>query len=210
MDWPFGDLPRNHYGAILADPPWKFEHWGKDTISGRDPENHYPLMTSEQLLALPVRDLAAEHCVLFLWITWPLLELSLRVIPAWGFTYKTCAFAWMKADVSTVNMFEGPVDADMLLGYWTRANSEVCLLATSGKPQRLDAGVRQGIIAPRREHSRKPDGVHERIQRLVAGPYVELFARAERPGWDCWGNETKKFNTKGVTDETRQEPERPR
>lgn len=81
----------------------------------------------------------------------------------------------------------------MLLGYWTRSNSEVCLLATRGKPKRSNADVRQAIIAPRREHSRKPDGIHERIERLVAGPYLELFARQRRPGWDCWGNEVEKF-----------------
>jgi len=80
------------------------------------------------------------------------------------------------------------------MGYWTRANSEPCLLATRGKPKRLSAAVRQGIIEPRREHSRKPDCVHERIERLVAGPYLELFARATRPGWTCWGNEVGKFD----------------
>jgi N6-adenosine-specific RNA methylase IME4 len=80
------------------------------------------------------------------------------------------------------------------LGYWTRANTEPCLLATRGKPKRLNADVRQGIIAPRREHSRKPEGIHFRIERLVAGPYVELFARETRPGWDCWGNEVGKFD----------------
>jgi N6-adenosine-specific RNA methylase IME4 len=181
------------YGAILADPPWKFEHWGKDYICGRDPENHYDLMTTNEIVNLPVRDIAGEHCVLFLWITWPMLQHALHVIGSWGFTYKTCAFAWMKADVSTVNMFPGPVDADMKLGYWTRANSEVCLLATRGNPKRLDAGVRQGIIEPARQHSRKPDCVHERIERLVSGPYLELFGRRRVPGWTVWGNQTDRF-----------------
>lgn len=184
------DLPRNHYRAILADPPWKFLTWGQ-IVSDRAPD--YRLMTPDQIEDLPVEEIAADDCVLFLWITWPLLEHALRVIDAWGFTYKTCAFAWMKADVSTINMFPGPVDVSMKLGYWTRANSEACLLATRGKPKRLKADVRQGIIEPARQHSRKPDCVHERIERLVAGPYLELFARRRRPGWDCWGNETDKF-----------------
>jgi len=187
------NLPQGQYGAILADPPWKFEHWGKDYICGRDPENHYDLMTADAIEDLPVEEIAADDCVLFLWITWPMLEHGMRVIEAWQFTYKTCAFAWMKADVSTVNMFPGPVDADMKLGYWTRANSEVCLLATRGNPKRLDAGVRQGIIEPARQHSRKPDCIHERIERLVGGPYLELFARQRRPGWTSWGNEIDKF-----------------
>jgi len=187
------NLPQGQYGAILPDPPWKFEHWGKDYICGRDPENHYDLMTADAIEDLPVEEIAADDCVLFLWITWPMLEHGMRVIEAWQFTYKTCAFAWMKADVSTVNMFPGPVDADMKLGYWTRANSEVCLLATRGNPKRLDAGVRQGIIEPARQHSRKPDCIHERIERLVGGPYLELFARQRRPGWTSWGNEIDKF-----------------
>jgi len=188
------NLPQGQYGAILADPPWKFEHWGKDYICGRDPENHYDLMTADAIEDLPVEEVAADDCVLFLWITWPMLEHGMRVIEAWQFTYKTCAFAWMKADVSTVNMFPGPVDADMKLGYWTRANSEVCLLATRGNPKRLDAGVRQGIIEPARQHSRKPDCIHERIERLVSGPYLELFARQRRPGWTSWGNQTDRFS----------------
>lgn len=91
-------------------------------------------------------------------------------------------------------MFNEEVTPDMLLGYWTRSNSEVCLLATRGSPKRMAADVRQAIIAPKREHSRKPDGIHERIERLVGGPYLELFARQRRPGWDCWGNETDKFS----------------
>jgi N6-adenosine-specific RNA methylase IME4 len=93
-----------------------------------------------------------------------------------------------------MNLFDDPVDANMGMGYWTRANSEPCLLATRGKPKRLDAVVRMGIIESRREHSRKPDCVHERIERLVAGPYLELFARQSRPGWTSWGNEATKFD----------------
>jgi N6-adenosine-specific RNA methylase IME4 len=122
----------------------------------------------------------------------------LELIRAWGFEYKTCAFSWMKAHAGQIEMFRDDFDALMGMGYWTRANNEVCLLATRGKPKRLNADVRQGIIAPRREHSRKPDGIHERIERLVAGPYVELFARATRPGWDAWGNEVGKFDSEAA------------
>lgn len=123
------DLPRNHYRAILADPPWHFEVWSLDK-STRHPAAHYETMALKRIMALPVGDVAAEDCVLFLWMSWPMLPHSLSVIEAWGFNYKTCAFTWVKADVSTLNMFPGPVDADMKLGYWTRANSEACLLAT--------------------------------------------------------------------------------
>ena len=115
----------------------------------------------------------------------------MKLINDWGFNYKTCAFAWLKAD--QYRLFALQEDVRMGLGYWTRANSEVCLLATRGKPKRRSRDVRQGIIEPLREHSRKPDCVHERIERLVAGPYLELFARQKRTGWDCWGNQTDKF-----------------
>jgi N6-adenosine-specific RNA methylase IME4 len=92
-------------------------------------------------------------------------------------------------------MFDDDIPVQIGTGYWTRSNSEVCLLATKGQPKRLNADVRQGIIAPRRQHSRKPNGIHERIERLVAGPYLELFARQERQGWTTWGNETQKFGS---------------
>ena len=82
----------------------------------------------------------------------------------------------------------------MGLGYWTRANTEACLLATRGHPKRLRADIRQLIVAPRREHSRKPEAIYERIERLVAGPRLELFARQSRPGWTAWGNESTKFD----------------
>lgn len=196
----FDALIKGGYGAILADPPWQFNSlWGGrpkkigDNYPSRAIDSHYDTMTIEQIAALPVSDLAAENCVLFMWTCWPVLEKSFAVLQGWGFDYKTCAFTWMKANAGQIDMFRDDLDAHMGMGYWTRANSEVCLLATRGKPKRLAADVRQGIISPRREHSRKPDGVHKRIERLVAGPYVELFARQKRSGWDSWGNETEKF-----------------
>jgi N6-adenosine-specific RNA methylase IME4 len=191
----FGDLPRNHFGAILADPPWHFDAWASPPYGkGRAAESHYPTMKDPDIYALPVAQLAAEDCILFLWACWPKIQEAFRTIAAWGFTYKTCAFAWVKADATQIQMFEDEIEPNMLLGYWTRSNSEVCLLAIRGKPKRLNADVRQGIIAPRREHSRKPDGIHERIERLVAGPYLELFAREQQSGWIAWGNEVDKFD----------------
>ncbi len=192
MPEPFGALKAHHYGAILADPPWTFKTWSAKG-EGRAPD--YSTMTIPQVMQLPVAELAADDCVLFLWFCWPTLPDALRLIDAWGFTYKTCAFAWVKASLPAQRgLFGGDkLKIHVGLGFWTRANSEVCLLATRGKPKRLHADVRQAIIEPRREHSRKPDCVHERIERLVAGPYAELFARQRRPGWACWGNETEKF-----------------
>lgn len=192
-DWPFIGLERGKYAAIYADPPWTFRVWADSDTAHGSANAHYNTMSAEELQALPVSDLAAPDCVLFVWICWPNLIESLDLIKAWGFEYKTCAFAWMKADVSTLNLFSDPVDAYMGLGYYTRANSEMCLLATRGHPKRINADVRQGIIEPRREHSRKPDCVPSRIERLVTGPYLELFARTKRVGWTSWGNQTDKF-----------------
>lgn len=194
MTEPFHALPKNHYGAILADPPWGFQCWdGMDKkVASRGRVTPYQTMDMDAIRALPVAELAAEDCALFIWVVWPTLPEAISVIEAWGFKYKTCAFCWLKGD--PYRLFALEEDVYMGLGYWTRANSEVCLLGTRGKPKRLDAGVRQGILAPRREHSRKPDEIHDRIQRLVVGPYLELFARQERSGWDVWGNQVDKFN----------------
>jgi N6-adenosine-specific RNA methylase IME4 len=203
---PFEGMPRGHFKAIYADPPWRWESWGKyrGPRSGlapkgdRSADKHYDTAETTDIAALPVADLAAPDCVLFMWATWPMIDHALALIEAWGFEYKTCAFCWTKADARQMQMFDESITADMLLGYWTRANSEPCLLATRGKPKRLNADVRQAIIEPRREHSRKPDCVPSRIERLVDGPYLELFARTQRPGWTVWGNQTDKFTPAGV------------
>jgi N6-adenosine-specific RNA methylase IME4 len=185
-------LPSGKFGAIYADPAWSFACWsGKG--KARSAENHYATMTMDEICSMPVADVAADDCVLFMWACWPLLPEALKVIEAWGFTYKTCGFDWMKANNRQPDMFREDADVQVGMGYWTRANSEPCLLATRGKPKRLNADVRMGIIEPRRQHSRKPDCVHGRIERLVAGPYLELFARTPREGWTVWGNETDKF-----------------
>lgn len=186
MDWPTGK-----FGAIYADPPWHFDVWAEG--SARNASSKYPTMRMAEIAALPVGDWAAEDCALFIWVTWPKLIESLKIIEAWGFTYKTCGFCWIKADARQREMFRDDVDPFVGMGYWTRANSEACLLATRGKPKRLNMDVRQGVIEPRREHSRKPDCIPQRIERLVDGPYLELFARTQRQGWTAWGNQTDKF-----------------
>jgi MT-A70 len=121
---------------------------------------------------------------------------------AWGFDYKTVAFYWVKLNSAAKH------DADFFtgLGYWTRANPEQCLLATRGKPTRRAKDVRRLIVEKRREHSRKPDSVRERIERLVSGPYLELFGRETKPGWECWGNQAGLFDAGAVA--TRRQPSR--
>lgn len=121
-------------------------------------ENHYPTMSTEELCALPVASLAAEDCALFLWATFPQLKEALRVIDAWGFRYKTVAFVWIKLNRKSFSWFTG-------LGFWTRSNAEVCLLATKGHPVRRDKSVHQLIVSPVEAHSKKPDEARERIDR---------------------------------------------
>jgi N6-adenosine-specific RNA methylase IME4 len=183
------NLPqRDHYRVIYADPPWTFATFSRKG-KGRSAEAHYDVMTLADIKALPVADWAARDCVLLLWTTDPLLEKALEVVRAWGFTYKTIGFCWAKLNKSAPPPFD---ERSFFtgLGFWTRANPELCLLATRGHPHRVSRNVRKLIVAPRREHSRKPDAAYERIEKLCEGPYLELFARAPRPGWDSWGLES--------------------
>lgn len=173
-------LPQKKYQIIYADPPWTHTSWEN---GNRRPERHYPVMSTEDIKALPVKDIADDNCILFMWVTPPHIKEGLDVIDAWGFQYKTFAFTWVKQNKKQPTLFMG-------CGSWTRANSEICLLATKGKPKRVSASVRQVILSPREEHSKKPDETRERIIELVGDlPRIELFARQQVTGWDCWGDE---------------------
>jgi len=125
----------------------------------------------------------ADDSVLFLWTTDPLLPQALEVMAAWGFAYKTVAFTWVKTSDS------GGGTYPMGLGYWTRANPEMCLLGTRGSPKRRDKAVPKLLFAYRGQHSEKPVEVNHRIRRLVDGPYIEIFARRRVEGWATRGNE---------------------
>ena len=140
-------------------------------------------MTVEEICELPVQKFAADNCALFLWVTFPKLEEAFEVIKAWGFEYKTVAFVWIKQTKKSGQWFTG-------LGWWTRNNAEVCLIATKGHPKRISKGVHTVVDTPIEAHSKKPDEVRKRIVRLVGDiPRAELFAREESPGWYCLGNE---------------------
>ncbi len=192
---PFADLPKGHFGAILADPPWPFATWSHKG-QGRSGEAHYRTMSHADMEVLPVASIAAPDAVLFMWIVQTQIPEAVRLIQAWDFTLKSLAFVWVKGD--GLPMFPDDVVTQMGMGKWTRAETEQCWLATRGSPKRIAANIRQVIDQRRREHSRKPDCVHERIERLVAGPYLELFARQSRPGWTTWGNEATKFDKVAV------------
>ena len=168
------------FNIIYAGPPWNYRNGGNGSA-----RRHCSLMSIEEICALPVHTLAAEDCVLFLWVTFPILPEVFAVIEAWGFSYKTVAFTWVKPNKNKEGWFCG-------MGNWTRANAEICLLATKGTPKRHTNNIRQIISEPRREHSRKPDVTRERIIQLCGDlPRVELFAREVPPGWAVWGNQVE-------------------
>ena len=173
------------YNVIYADPPWSFKTYS-DKGKDRSPENHYNVMSLKDICELPVNNIANDNSVLLMWVIDPLLDRAFKVIDAWGFKYKTVGFTWAKTNRKSLGFFTG-------LGYWTRGNPEMCLLATKGKPKRISKSVPQLIVDQRREHSRKPDIMYNHIENLLDGPYIELFARTQRPGWDSWGNQTDKF-----------------
>ena len=170
------------YSCILADPAWEYRVWSKKG-AGRSAEHHYPTMSIADICALPVADLADKDCALFLWVTFPLLPDAFKVIEAWGMTYKSVAFAWVKTCRKSDGWHIG-------MGHYTRANAEICLLATRGSPKRVSKSVRQLIVSPVEEHSKKPDEARDRIVQLFGDvPRIELFARRRADGWDAWGNE---------------------
>ncbi len=170
------------YNVIYADPPWQYKTYSKKG-QGRSAESHYPTMSIADIKALPVGELAAKDCALFMWTTFPCLMEAFEVLDAWGFSYKTVAFVWVKQNRKSDGLFWG-------MGYWTRANAELCILATKGHPKRVSPGVHQVIVSHVEEHSKKPDEARRRILQLMGDlPRIELFARQSPPGWDVWGNE---------------------
>jgi N6-adenosine-specific RNA methylase IME4 len=196
------------YQCILSDCPWNFRTYS-DKGLGRSAQAHYACMSLSEICALPVLDYADDNCALFLWVTDPMLPQGLEVMKAWGFAFKSVAFTWAKLNKSFTKRFDqhnlSKSDFFMGTGYYTRANPEMCLLGTRGRITRLSKKVRQLVIAPRREHSRKPDEIYDRIEALVPGPYAEFFSRSSRAGWDCpIGNQAGLFDNGFV--ETRQIP----
>ena len=174
------------FDVILADPPWHYREWiPSHGDNSRSAESHYPTMTDEDIALLSVDNLAADNCALFLWTVWPKLAETWNVIEEWGFIYKTIAWVWVKAKRSGFGHFTG-------MGYYTRANTEPCLLAIKGQMPVTSHDVLALIYSPVREHSRKPDEQYAKIERLYPEKkYLELFARKKRKGWDSWGNEVE-------------------
>jgi N6-adenosine-specific RNA methylase IME4 len=172
------------YSVVLADPPWTYSNWkGKDNGAAKA---QYECMTVPEIAALPVGDIVAPNAALLMWITFPKLAEGdhLPIFKAWGFRPVTTLFVWVKR-YRNGNPYCG-------LGFYSRSGAEPCILGVRGKSPRrrpLDRGVRQVLEAPVGRHSAKPEEQYPRIEALFEGPYVELFARQRRPGWDGWGRD---------------------
>jgi N6-adenosine-specific RNA methylase IME4 len=177
------------YDIIYADPPWAYNSRANIKTRFRGgARSHYPVMNIKDITAMPINKLSNDSSLLFLWVTMPLLPEGLAVMSAWGFKYKTCAFTWVKTNKKSGTPFFG-------VGYYTKSNAELCLLGTRGKVIKPQVNtVSQIIIAPRREHSRKPAEARDKIvQMYPEQTKIELFARESTDGWFCWGNEIDKF-----------------
>lgn len=159
-------MPKEKFSIIYADPPWRYEQKNRQGSA----ELHYPTMSIEEICSLPVADLAAKDSVLFLWATFPQLPEALKVIKAWGFSYRSVAFVWIKRNRRSYSWFYG-------LGYWTRGNAEICLLAVKGHPKRKSTGVHQLIV-----ESEPDEGTTVTIH-LPAVPYTKENCEVlETPG----------------------------
>lgn len=189
------------YNIIYADPAWSFKTYSEKGKEKKSAENHYKTMSIDDIYNLPVQDIAADDCVLFLWVTNPMLKEGLETIEKWGFKYKTVGFNWFKKNKIADSWFWG-------LGYWTRSNTELCLIATKGNISRISKSVHQVIdsedngsldvfdsfqvVSRIERHSAKPGTVREKIVELLGNlPRIELFAREKFDGWDSWGNEVE-------------------
>jgi len=180
-------FPNKKYNIIYADPPWHYN----GNMMNSSVTDHYQVMTINDICNLPIQKITDTNCVLFMWVTLPKLNEFMKVVNTWGFEYKTTAFVWVKENKNG-GYFMG-------LGRWTRANPEICILATKGKISRKRNDIRQLQIFPIGKHSSKPKQFRNLIVDLIGDlPRIELFARPPKDrlfedksfeGWDVWGNE---------------------
>ncbi|MFN4172766.1 MAG: MT-A70 family methyltransferase [Pseudorhodobacter sp.] len=175
--------PFGGFDLIMADPPWHYQMYSEKG-EDRSPQAHYQTMSLDGIKALPVEALAAPDCLLWLWAVGPMLPQALEVIAAWGFEFKTQGW-WTKTTKHGKQAFG--------TGYILRNAGEPFLIATRGAPKTTRV-VRSTLIAPVREHSRKPEAAFGEARRLMpCAQRIELFSRQRRDGWTVWGNETECF-----------------
>lgn len=177
-------MERKKYSIIYADPPWSF---GTRKLNagkmGKEVEDHYPVMSDEDILSLPIKSISAEDSVIFMWVVYSKLPLALKVMERWGFKYSTVGFEWLKrTSTGKPVCFMGPNVCGGAI--------ELCLMGRRGCLPRINKNIRRLIDSPRSRHSEKPSETRNRIVDLFGDlPRVELFAREKKEGWDSWGNE---------------------
>ncbi len=177
------------YSTILADPPWQFQNRTGKMAPEHKRLLRYPTMELQEIMDLPISKLASAKSHLYLWVPNALLQEGLRVMSAWGFTYKS-NLVWYK-----IRKDGGPDGRGV--GFYFRNVTELVLFGVRGSMRTLAPGRRQVNIlsSQKREHSRKPDEMYSLIEECSPGPYLELFARFKRHGWDQWGNEDVEENS---------------
>jgi len=167
------------YKIIYADPPWAYRNMGNIQATANA---QYLTMQNEDICQLPVKEIADDNSILFLWATFPKIQEALDVMKAWGFEYKTVGFVWIKKNKNGSNFFG--------VGWYTKSNAEVCLIGVKGKAPKISNSISQIIETQREKHSKKPDIVRDKIVEFAGDvPRIELFARQRFQGWDLYGNE---------------------
>ena len=201
----FAPLPTTAGGwrCVTADPPVGFKTWSEKS-QGRSPSRHYDTLTPAAIATLALQTVVADDCWLMLWWPDPHVPDLIETMRAWGFDFSGKAFTWVK---TLPSLAQGPqlistaaIESMLAMsgGLTTRKNSESCWLGRRGKPTILSRGVREIILAPRREHSRKPDEFYQRAEAFCPGPRIDLFGRQSREGWCVWGLESTKFDSAEV------------
>ena len=182
----FAELPRGPFEVLLVDPPWSYtgqqDKWGAAA-------KFYPTLSLQQIKTLPIQSILAKRAVVFCWTTGPQLRTSIRLLRAWGLHYRSVGFVWVKTKQDGT-----PIGAQGVRPSVTKQLTEFVLTASNvreGRPLKLsDESIVQTVFAPKQEHSQKPESVQDRIDRMYPDARkIELFARRERAGWTCWGNE---------------------
>lgn len=180
----FEDIPRLRYRLLMVDPPWRFTLRSEANLK-KSPAGQYQCMSLDEIKALPVDHLAYGDAYLFLWATNPMLDQAFDVLRAWGARFVTAGH-WVKRTNTGKLAFGG--------GYVLRSAGEPFLIGAWGNPPILDRSIRSVIEGERRRHSEKPDEAFAVAERMSEGPFIEVFSRTSRPGWDSFGLEAGKFD----------------
>jgi N6-adenosine-specific RNA methylase IME4 len=186
---PLAQAPTKKYRTIVADPPWDYRGAGVGNFSGKGAGDKYPCMSVEQIMQLPVGAWAADDSTLWLWTTNSFLEQAYKIVRAWGFEARA-PMTWVKGRIEGGRLIQ-----HVGLGYLLRNSTEHALVATRGKPTTKNHDQPTAFIAPRGEHSEKPAAFYDIVEHVSMGPYLDVFARAQRFNWDTFGDEAFNFGT---------------